>query len=661
MRKNKRFINSLIILLLTAACIAAAVLTYLNYVPPAQEAPPEEQVVISYKPDYEIIAGKATSVWSKGQTLEQGRAAYFYAGEPYLKFKPFITISDNGRVELRGSAAVNIKLQAVSDSGKLFWDYSLFEPAVMDFALYRSDVNQDKAIIGRLNEESIDIKSAYDKILEINDEIKHYSALYQLLITTEIEYSGSVNNRPVSGVFKNTLPVTLRNESFTIAATDESSTDIVLNGYYTGVKPEQNILVKLYYANSKYFTIDAVLLLLLIAAIVIRFKPVRVKSESRRFKEWITEGSVNTGNTVNVAVYSLEGLVDLAIDLDKRVIHDLDKKKYYVLDENLAYVFNPEAGRVSFTGDKKPLGKLLLEHGAILPEQLEIGLLHQRKFERRLGESLIELGFIDEIGLFSAIAAQNNIPYVELEPSDVKIDEELLKKMSLNQARALEALPLGLREDGRLVVACVTPYHTGTRDALKEIFKTEIAAVAARPSVIYQLIDKLYDEEEADNNRSVSFASGQDELSSRLTTEEKGRLIDNYKKGSLLTELYLEAAGLAGRNLIARAPEKEPLLQWLTNNSYLDSTLAQLITGIRLAVEGMEQGRRQQLSIPDLKTVLLRANFLTADTAEWVNKEAARRGLGFEKVLVDSYLATNDFVAKAMWLLNVLGKILHQG
>ncbi len=75
----------------------------------------------------------------------------------------------------------------------------------------------------------------------------------------------------------------------------------------------------------------------------------------------------------------------------------------------------------------------------------------------------------------------------------------------------------------------------------------------------------------------------------------------------------------------------------------------------------MEQGRRQQLSIPDLKTVLLRANFLTADTAEWVNKEAARRGLGFEKVLVDSYLATNDFVAKAMWLLNVLGKILHQG
>jgi hypothetical protein len=231
---------------------------------------------------------------------------------------------------------------------------------------------------------------------------------------------------------------------------------------------------------------------------------------------------------------------------------------------------------VSFTGDKKPLGKLLLEHGAILPEQLEIGLLHQRKFERRLGESLIELGFIDEIGLFSAIAAQNNIPYVELEPSDVKIDEELLKKMSLNQARALEALPLGLREDGRLVVACVTPYHTGTRDALKEIFKTEIAAVAARPSVIYQLIDKLYDEEEADNNRSVSFASGQDELSSRLTTEEKGRLIDNYKKGSLLTELYLEAAGLAGRNLIARAPEKEPLLQWLTNNSYLDSTLAQL-------------------------------------------------------------------------------------
>lgn len=71
--------------------------------------------------------------------------------------------------------------------------------------------------------------------------------------------------------------------------------------------------------------------------------------QQARYEEWISEGTVSLdrgGRSVPVA--SLEDLVDVAIDTNKRVIHDPERGAYVVLDGEVTYVYDssprPDSG-----------------------------------------------------------------------------------------------------------------------------------------------------------------------------------------------------------------------------------------------------------------------------------------------------------------------------
>lgn len=79
--------------------------------------------------------------------------------------------------------------------------------------------------------------------------------------------------------------------------------------------------------------------------------------ERVRYAEWISRGTIPaTGKYVRVPVETLLDLVDIAIDSEKRVIHDTSKDIYAVVDGNLMYEFRDgddgntnEFGFASFT------------------------------------------------------------------------------------------------------------------------------------------------------------------------------------------------------------------------------------------------------------------------------------------------------------------------
>lgn len=61
------------------------------------------------------------------------------------------------------------------------------------------------------------------------------------------------------------------------------------------------------------------------------------------FDAWITTGSLETTDfRTTVPVDSLEGLVDIAIDSDRRVIENSKSDMFAVIDNNVRYVFTPE-------------------------------------------------------------------------------------------------------------------------------------------------------------------------------------------------------------------------------------------------------------------------------------------------------------------------------
>jgi hypothetical protein len=65
--------------------------------------------------------------------------------------------------------------------------------------------------------------------------------------------------------------------------------------------------------------------------------------ERAAYEEWITTGNVPNPDTVEtvVTIDTVEGLVDIAIDSDKRVIEDAASGACIVLDGNVLYVYQP--------------------------------------------------------------------------------------------------------------------------------------------------------------------------------------------------------------------------------------------------------------------------------------------------------------------------------
>lgn len=107
---------------------------------------------------------------------------------------------------------------------------------------------------------------------------------------------------------------------------------------------------------------------------------------------------------------------------------------------------------------KKRIGDLLRARGLVTEEQLNQGLEAQRGTSRRLGVTLVELGFLSEEQLASALADSLQLPRVDLAQAAVDWSAVHLLKPQLCEARGLFAFALE-SQGGRkvLVVAMSDP------------------------------------------------------------------------------------------------------------------------------------------------------------------------------------------------------------
>ena len=72
-------------------------------------------------------------------------------------------------------------------------------------------------------------------------------------------------------------------------------------------------------------------------------RAVERRIERQRFAEWVSHGEVpDEVADRRVAIASLEGLVDVAIDAERRVVYDQTTERYVVIDGTVAYVHVPD-------------------------------------------------------------------------------------------------------------------------------------------------------------------------------------------------------------------------------------------------------------------------------------------------------------------------------
>ncbi|MFM4935562.1 MSHA fimbrial ATPase MshE [Aeromonas veronii] len=139
---------------------------------------------------------------------------------------------------------------------------------------------------------------------------------------------------------------------------------------------------------------------------------------------------------------------------------------------------------------KMRLGDLLVQEQIISDDQLQLALQQQRQTGRKLGTTLIDLGFISEVQLLQFLARQLDVPFFDL--NNLTIDAAAVPLLPEVQARRYRALAVNLTDD-KVTVAMSDPADLSALDAVAALLSPRIMVLAvAREGQLLEYFDRLY-------------------------------------------------------------------------------------------------------------------------------------------------------------------------
>ena len=135
------------------------------------------------------------------------------------------------------------------------------------------------------------------------------------------------------------------------------------------------------------------------------------------------------------------------------------------------------------------LGELLLYAGKIDNEQYEIAIEKQKTSRKKLGEILVDNGWVTASDIVEALEYQLGFPRVDLSKFD--INDNVVTIIPETIARKYKVIAID-KKDNKLVVAMVDPLNFFASDDIKLYTKMELQPVVATNVDITRLIDKYY-------------------------------------------------------------------------------------------------------------------------------------------------------------------------
>ena len=130
------------------------------------------------------------------------------------------------------------------------------------------------------------------------------------------------------------------------------------------------------------------------------------------------------------------------------------------------------------------LGALLLREGLVTPEQLELALVEQLRVRRRLGEILVDRGWVSRGAIAQALAEQYELPYVDLAACEIEPGLPGLPP-------GLAALAIRRLPDGRVLVAIADPTDVLARNMLEAALDGGVSLVVADEAQVEQWVTRV--------------------------------------------------------------------------------------------------------------------------------------------------------------------------
>lgn len=158
---------------------------------------------------------------------------------------------------------------------------------------------------------------------------------------------------------------------------------------------------------------------------------------------------------------------------------------------------------------KLRIGDLLVQNDVITEEQLQTALREQKNSGRKLGKTLVDLGYVDEDTILNMLSRQLDLPFVQLR--HFRFNEQLVRRLPEAMARRFRSLVLD-EQGGELLVGMADPLDIFAYDELVRVLKQPIRQAVVRESELLSTLDLVY-------RRTEEIASLAEELEDELSDD----------------------------------------------------------------------------------------------------------------------------------------------
>ena len=337
----------LLVVVLVAASLAGGWLVYTTHISPDEQV--EERVVNSWSAtgefDHDATVQNDTEVFAEGETLTD-RSTYFTSVSPVLD-GTFTYGFEASSGELDVAVDVELVVRSVDDEGEEYWSVS------DDFGSETDTLEPGGEVAAPF---SVDVAALENRTERIEEELGSSPGSTELVVRAQVNTTGTVDGEPVETEETFVLGIEPDGDTYSVEAVDAGDRT------YERTEPETTAasVGPLRSIGSLALLLGGVGGLLVVGSAKRRdaLAPpetqrtrLAVAREREQFDDWISRGTLDEDfrDRPRIEIETLEDLVDLAIDSDRRVIEDGDG--YYVVDE-LLYVYEPPAGALEQSPDR---------------------------------------------------------------------------------------------------------------------------------------------------------------------------------------------------------------------------------------------------------------------------------------------------------------------
>lgn len=222
---------------------------------------------------------------------------------------------------------------------------------------------------------------------------------------------------------------------------------------------------------------------------------------------------------------------------------------------------------------KMRLGDLLVHEAIISSEQLHEALASQRMSGRKLGDTLIDLGFISEHQLLRFLAQQLNIPFLDI--TQRRIDPEQAQLIPETYARRYRALVLEANDD-EVLIGMSDPTDLGGLDQLGPLVAPRnIELAVVQETQMLEAFDSVY-------RRTQDIASFAEKLGEEYADEadfELSALDENTSDATvvkLLHSIFEDAVQVRASDIHIEPDEKILRIRQRVDGVLQENTLDQV-------------------------------------------------------------------------------------